>query len=99
MIRPHTLNLMSSTWRARRPQVLLPTFDNKHGHPILINASAIDEILQLPHGATLKTITSRHVSSTLEIEVDDSAILDDIDTPADYKRLNEDVPCTNTTPV
>ena len=103
MIRPHTLNIMSSTWRARRPQVLLPSFDGKHGHPILLNASSIGEIMQLPCGATLKTFTSRHAAATLDLEVNDPAILEDIDTPEQYQRTlqqqHEDVSCISTTAV
>ena len=103
MIQPHTLNIMSSTWRARRPQVLLPTFNEKHGHPILINASAIGEIMQLPRSATLKTFTSRHAAATLDLEVNDPAILEDIDTPEQYQRTlqqqHEDVPCKSVIPV
>jgi molybdenum cofactor cytidylyltransferase len=66
--------------------IVQPTFDGKRGHPILIRANAIDEILSLPRDATLKTFTSTHRDQTKEIPVDDPGILTDIDTPTDYDR-------------
>ncbi len=85
-IRAETLGTLASTWRARRPNILLPRYNNRRGHPVVITAAAIGEIISLPPDATLKTFTSRHASTTLQIDVDDPAILDDIDTPADYAR-------------
>ena len=106
MVRPLTLSTLASAWRARRPTILLPSHNRRHGHPIIISARAIGQILDLPVDATLKTFTARHVSSTLDIEVDDSAILEDIDTPEDYARAVQqqrddvelkDPSCTNET--
>jgi molybdenum cofactor cytidylyltransferase len=69
-----------------RPRVVLPSYGGKRGHPILLDATGIDEILALPAGATLKDYTSRYVRQTIDVPVNDATILDDIDTPQDYDR-------------
>lgn len=84
MVRPDTLRRMISAYRARRPRVLVPAHGGKRGHPILLCARGIGEILALPAGATLKTYTAAHAQQNFELEVDDPAVLQDLDTPADY---------------
>jgi molybdenum cofactor cytidylyltransferase len=69
------------------PQILQPTFHTHRGHPLLLGAACIPEILSLPPHETLKTFTSR--TPTLEIPVDDPGIVTDIDTPEDYDRAVE----------
>jgi molybdenum cofactor cytidylyltransferase len=85
MVRPGTMRAMADAWRAKRPRVLLSTYGGKHGHPILLAADGADEIRSLPSDATLKTYTSKYSEHTLELAIDDPAVLHDIDTPADYQ--------------
>jgi molybdenum cofactor cytidylyltransferase len=85
MVRPQTLRALADEWIVKRPRVLLPSHCGKHGHPILLSADGAAEILALGERDTLKTYTSKQLGQTLELEIDDSAILWDIDTPADYQ--------------
>ncbi|MEO6435084.1 MAG: nucleotidyltransferase family protein [Tepidisphaeraceae bacterium] len=97
MVRPDTIAALASAWRSagagHRPRVVLPIHAGKHGHPILLSADGIDEVLALPPDHTLKNYTNRHSERTLEVEVDDPAVHDDLDTPDDYaaalERWNE----------
>ena len=85
MVRRKTVRSVVSAWTERRPRVVLPTHRGKHGHPILLSAEGIDEILALPAGeSTLKTYTDRQVEHTLDWNIDDPAILYDLDTPDEY---------------
>jgi molybdenum cofactor cytidylyltransferase len=65
-------------------RMIQPTFDDCHGHPVLLSSDTIDDILSLPPDATLKDYT--HRIARLEIPVDDPGILADVDTPEDYDR-------------
>jgi CTP:molybdopterin cytidylyltransferase MocA len=85
-VSPATISAMCDAWTKSRPVVLLPTFNGKHGHPILAATQHADEILALPPQATLKAFTSRHTEHTLELAVNDPAILQDLDTPAEFER-------------
>lgn len=66
--------------------IMVPTFNGRRGHPVLFSPGCKADILQLGAGETLKTIVRRHHENTLEVPVDDAAILEDIDTPEDYER-------------
>jgi molybdenum cofactor cytidylyltransferase len=109
LVLPRTISAMRDAWvKHSRPAVMLPTFKGKRGHPILLSTSNAKEILSLPEDATLKVYTSRHTKHTLEVNVDDPAILHDLDTPADYQAARQKLnggtahvpthPATPTTP-
>jgi molybdenum cofactor cytidylyltransferase len=90
-VRPDTIRTIIRSWldadRSIRPLIVLPSYQGKHGHPILLDSRGIDEILALSGpDATLKTYTAAHAQQTIDVPVDDPAILEDIDTPADYER-------------
>jgi molybdenum cofactor cytidylyltransferase len=86
LVRPETLKTMCEAWTKSRPRVLLPTHKGKHGHPILLSADGADAILSLSRERdTLKSYTSKLSERTLELAIDDPAVLSDIDTPADYQ--------------
>lgn len=73
---------------AEPSEVVLPVHHGKRGHPILLDASVRAAILQAEAGAV--TVTLRDVLSnftTREIEIEDPAILCDVDTLEDYRQL------------
>jgi molybdenum cofactor cytidylyltransferase len=84
LVRVATLRTMASAYRARRPRVIVPTYGGKRGHPVLMCGRGFVEILALTGDATLKTYTAAQAERTLELPADDAAVLDDLDTPADY---------------
>jgi molybdenum cofactor cytidylyltransferase len=90
-IAAETFDQLLAAWRsaAQGAMILSPTWNNRRGHPVLISAAAIDEILALPADATLKTFVTRYADRSIEVEVADPAILADVDTPEQYRRLTE----------
>jgi molybdenum cofactor cytidylyltransferase len=67
-------------------EIVLPTFGGKKGHPVLLNRSAIDEILALPDDAILRDAIQARGYATVEVQ--DEGILLDLDTPEDHKAMN-----------
>jgi len=64
--------------------IVIPAFNDKPGHPILLSKSAIKQLILEPKDTTLKTFINKH--SHRMIEVESPGILMDIDTPEDYKK-------------
>lgn len=76
----------ASTVRAMLPLAgtfAMPRYRGTRGHPVLIDRPLIDELLACQTSAR-EVIRSHHPSY---VEVDDSGILDDVDDPAAYARL------------
>jgi CTP:molybdopterin cytidylyltransferase MocA len=67
-------------------RIVLPRHDGKRCHPLLLPWALASEIPRLPTGVGVNALLAAHPNSMVAVEVDDPAILDDIDTPADYER-------------
>ncbi len=68
-------------------KIVYPIYHGKRGHPPLLPASFIPIILGWKKKGGLKAILKAHEKLALEVVVEDSFILEDIDTPADYQKL------------
>ncbi len=70
-------------------RITVPVYHGKHGHPIIFSRDYEPEIMALddnsPEG--LRALLNRHREEITEVQVESSAILDDIDTPEDYARF------------
>jgi CTP:molybdopterin cytidylyltransferase MocA len=75
---------------ARFPgRIILPWHNGKRCHPLLLPWALASEISRLPSSVGVNALLAAHPDSIVAVEVDDPAILDDIDTPADYERWSE----------
>lgn len=73
---------------AAEPDILIvPSFQMKRGHPILIPRSMWPSILALPPEASLRDVIRAHSDRIRYIVFDDDSVLRDIDTPEDYQNL------------
>jgi molybdenum cofactor cytidylyltransferase len=89
-IRPDIINLVISAYRATGKGIIMPSFNSKRGHPLLIDSKYRDEISKLEPVRGLRALSMRFPSDVLEVETKSSEILKDIDTFEDYfKGLNQ----------
>jgi len=68
-------------------KIIYPTYQGKRGHPPLLPASLIQNILNWTKEGGLKAVLKAHEKLALEVPVNDKFILEDIDNPEDYQRL------------
>jgi molybdenum cofactor cytidylyltransferase len=72
-----------------RNAILVPVYQGRRGHPLLVSARCIPALLALPPDQGINALL-RHPSVWVrEVPCDDPTILDDLDTPLDYVRLQE----------
>ncbi|MBK8316180.1 MAG: nucleotidyltransferase family protein [Acidobacteria bacterium] len=73
--------------------IIVPTYQGKAGHPIIISAEYIDDIMQLDDDVEggMKGFINARKDDWQEVPVDTPAILEDIDLPEDYARLSKQV--------
>jgi molybdenum cofactor cytidylyltransferase len=67
--------------------IVVPTHQGKRGHPALIAWKHVTGMRSLPAGQGLNSYLRLHSTDTHEVPVETAAVLDDLDTPADYERL------------
>lgn len=87
MIRSQSLQELCDTFLAVSPLIAMPVYQNRRGHPLLVSSEGFDAILKLRGGETLKSFVQANLHRSLTVEVDDPAVLHDVDTPADYQKL------------
>lgn len=66
--------------------IVVPTWDGRWGHPILLRSRYREEVLALGGERGLNVVTRGHPDDTLAVPVADQAVVEDMDTPADYER-------------
>jgi len=67
--------------------IVIPAFQGRRGHPVLIDLKCRDEILAIEPLEGLRALMRAHPDDILEVEVSDPNILRDLDTPEDYTGL------------
>lgn len=86
LVRTDTIKKLVAAFGSGGKALAIPSFEGRHGHPVLYGLPAIQTILGLKKNQTAKEIRSIHDEQTLFVEVDDPGILIDIDTPEDYQE-------------
>lgn len=72
---------------AREKWAVVPEFQGKHGHPILIGRELIHAFLTAPPTTTARDVEHQHQDRIEYVPVDDPFVTMNVDTPADYESL------------
>lgn len=80
---PHTVAALLATWRAQRPELLLPVHLGRRGHPLLVGAAQQSLIFALDPVVGLRQLLDRSADCVHSLSVDDPGVLTDVDTPQD----------------
>jgi molybdenum cofactor cytidylyltransferase len=69
-----------------KKRLVLPVYEGKRGHPLLISSSFLTEIENIGKETGLRQLLIKFPGDIFEVESKNSAILKDIDTEEDYQR-------------
>ncbi|WP_320171273.1 DVU_1551 family NTP transferase [Maridesulfovibrio sp.] len=86
LIRPSTIRALTFDFVADPTDVIYPCFKGERGHPPLISAELIPEIIAHDGTGGLRTILEKHEDKARDRHMPDLGILRDLDTPADYDK-------------
>lgn len=84
-----TVELLLEEYRKGKASVVVPTHQGRRGHPVLFSRDVFDDLLDAPMdlGARAVVRAQQDKGRLVEVPVEDSAILEDIDTPEAYEGL------------
>jgi len=80
------IRALIEAYQAKERGLIIPSFQMRRGHPILIDRAYWPEILALEAGKTLKTVIKARTDEIQHVVVQTDSILRDIDTPEAYHR-------------
>jgi molybdenum cofactor cytidylyltransferase len=69
--------------------IFVPAFNDRRGHPVLVDAALTGEFLALGIEASARTVLGAHVKEMVLVPAMSDRVLCDMDTPADYERCLE----------
>jgi molybdenum cofactor cytidylyltransferase len=87
---PHVVTNLIMKWR-EGVRLVIPTWDGRGGHPILIDCGFRSELLRLDPNRGLKSLFDAHPNEVLRLPVDSPYVAQDIDTWDDYRVLHQTI--------
>jgi molybdenum cofactor cytidylyltransferase len=86
LISGEIINMIIDAFRSSGKKIVIPVYQKKRGHPLLIGRKHLDKIEFLDDNAGLRSLAYLYPGDVLEVETSNAAILRDIDTYDEYKK-------------
>lgn len=87
LVRSQTVRRLVETFSGTSAAILYPTFSDRRGHPTLLDFSLGPGIMEWSGVGGLRAFLQHHEAVSFEVAVADEAVLLDLDTPEDYRRM------------
>ena len=86
LISAETIKALIASFRADPLPIIIASYRDKRGHPVLFSSQVYGELLAAPLDKGAKVVVRKDPTRVREVRLDDPGILADIDTPEDYRR-------------
>ena len=86
-VRPPTLDRICEEYRRSHAQIVIPLYKGFRGNPVLLARSVFPEVMALSGDVGCRAIFGNHLEGIVKLPVDDVGILLDIDSKADFEKL------------
>ncbi|MEZ5363092.1 MAG: nucleotidyltransferase family protein [Bryobacterales bacterium] len=91
-LRPETLDKLVDAFESSGANLVLPLYYGERGHPAVISRAVLGQLLTLPARKRPKPVLRAHYAAARFVDVDDPAVVADIDTPADLEEAGSSLP-------
>jgi len=85
------INRLLDEFKRHNKGIVIPTYQGKRGHPVIISLEYKAELLSLKGDVGAREIIARHSGDVHEVRVDSPGVTMDIDTPEEYQSLKAKV--------
>ncbi|MCD6310982.1 MAG: nucleotidyltransferase family protein [Elusimicrobia bacterium] len=91
-VKKETYETLVLEWQKAPGKIHIPSLGGRRGHPAIYPARLVAEILKSPDDIKggLKFFLERESENISYIDTEDKAVIMDIDTPADYKKMADE---------
>jgi molybdenum cofactor cytidylyltransferase len=89
-VRMETLETLESAFEratAQRKWAVIPEYQGKHGHPILLGREMLEAFLKASETSNARDVERAHQSEIVYVPVDDPLVVVNVDTPEQYASL------------
>lgn len=88
-VREDTVAALVEAWRRTRAPVTRPSFDGRHGHPVVFDRAVFADLVKAPPDQGARSVVRGLGAAVVDVPVGDEMVAFDVDTPEDYERLRE----------
>jgi molybdenum cofactor cytidylyltransferase len=85
-LKVETIRKILEAHQSGSANLVIPSFQNRRGHPWLVGRALWPEILEIHPPGTLRDFLSKFGDLAVYIDAEEDSILRDLDTPGDYAR-------------
>jgi molybdenum cofactor cytidylyltransferase len=85
------IRILIDKWRDTGARLVVPEYEGRGGHPVLLDASFRDELLNLDSRRGLRALFDAHRDEVLRVAVASPYVARDMDTWEDYLALHEEI--------
>ncbi len=86
-VEPGTVAALAKEFMKGAAQIVLPEYEGRRGHPVLFGRAVFAELLAAPDATGARAVVQASPARVAVVSVADPAVLEDIDTPDDYRDL------------
>jgi molybdenum cofactor cytidylyltransferase len=87
LIQAKTFGALVARFASTNAPVLRAVHGGRHGHPVLFSHTIFEELRRADPAIGARAVLRAHAQGLVDVEVDDPAVVADVDTPEDYARL------------
>jgi len=84
---PDVINRVIEAYEKDETLIVIPTYEGRNGHPVILDLKLRDEILAIDPDQGLRQVVHAHSNEIVRVEISTDAVLKDCDFPEDYERL------------
>ena len=82
-----TVETLVDAFRESEAAIAVPMFEGRGGHPVIFGREVFDELLRAPDSEGARAVVRADPSRVLRVAVPDSAVVEDLNTPSEYRTL------------
>jgi len=90
LVQASTVDTIIDYFKKHDPDILIPSYQGKKGHPPIFHQRLKSKVLNLPTDLGLNSLFAEHPPQT--IEIDDSGIIKSFNTPEEFKKIITGLP-------
>lgn len=88
---PAVVGDVIDAWCETKAPLVIPTYEGRGGHPVLVDLRFREELLSLPEERGLRALFDAHRADVLRLPVTSPYVVRDMDTFEEYRALHAEV--------
>lgn len=86
---PEVLEMLVARYQATRAHIIAPFYQGRRGNPVLFDRVMFSELLAVQGDRGGRLLVERHRDQVERVDLQDPAVIMDVDSPQDYERILE----------